>query len=388
MSRRGPLRRLPRRDPDGGTFTLSRSILPCAVLLVGLLAAGALVVEACGSDSPPGAVLGPVSSGSASGSGSNTGSGRAMATGSSGSNDAGAPPVGDDGGAAQQPDVGAPGIGDGGPAPGSGGNGDAATGSSGATSGGCVPWGQGLIGSNTAPASYTTRVFGCDGGVSGFCDNGVRQMPPTCDPIVDALITRTPPTCASVNSGQYQLDRDPKDPDRLANFTADMCNLKGAVYWVSKMNIDCDGKMTAQCPGIGLNMDPSYLPDTAIHTTNGDPLTSSKDPYVVLPSDNAQIISPGGVVAVVYGRKVAYAIFGDTGPPNADDPTRLLGEGSVALANALGIPSSPAIGGAVGKVVTYIAFTGNNTVPANLEDQNEIDALGKKLTAQFIADNP
>jgi Fungal chitosanase of glycosyl hydrolase group 75 len=336
--------------------------------------------------------MGPVSSGSASGSGSNVGSGRAMATGSSGMSDAGTLPVGDDGGAAQQqPDVGAPGIGDGGPAPGrDGGNGDGATGggSSDATSGGCVPWGQGLIGSNTAPASYTTAVFGCDGGVTGFCDNGVRQMPPTCDPIVDALIARTPPTCASVNAPQYQLDRDPKDPDNLlAHFTADMCNLKGAVYWVSKMNIDCDGKMTAQCPGIGANMDPSYLPDTAVHA-NGAPLTSSKDPYVVLPSDNAQIISQGGVVAVVYGRKVAYAIFGDTGPPNADDPTRLLGEGSVALANALGIPSSPAIGGAVGKVVTYIAFTGNNTVPANLEDQNEIDALGKQLTAKFIADNP
>jgi hypothetical protein len=314
-------------------------------------------------------------------------------TGSPGGSDAGPPPA-SDGGGIGQPDVGAsgrPGTDASPPAMDGGGSVDATMGggNTDGPSGGCVPWGQGLIGSNTAPASYTTAVFGCDGGVPGFCDNGVRQMPPTCDPIVDALISRTPPTCANVNSAQpYQLDRDPKDPDNLlAHFNADMCNLKGAVYWVSKMNIDCDGKMTAQCPGFGANMDPSYLPDTAVHV-NGAPLTSSKDPYVVLPSDNAQIISPGGVVAVVYGRKVAYAVFGDTGPPNAGDPSRLLGEGSVALANALGIPSSPAIGGAVGKVVTYIAFTGNNTVPANLEDQNEIDALGKQLTAKFIADNP
>jgi hypothetical protein len=259
-----------------------------------------------------------------------------------------------------------------------------------ASGGPCVPWGQGLIGSNTAPASYTNPplVFGCDGGVPGFCDNGVRQMPPTCDPIVDALITRTPPTCASVNSKQpYLCDRDPKDPDNLAHFTADMCNLKGAIYWVSKLNIDCDGKMTNQCPGFGVNHDPSYLPDTFVHV-NGAPLTSQTDSYVVIPNDNYMGVPTGGVIAVVYGRKVAYAIFGDTGPPNAGDPTRLLGEGSVALANALGIPSSPAIGGAVGKVVTYIAFTGPNTVPTNLEDQNEIDTIGRRLTAQFIADNP
>ncbi len=338
-------------------------------------------------------MVGPGSSGSASGSGSNAGSGSLMMTGAPGGNDGGVSPMSDGGGAAQ-PDVGASGRTgtDASPSPAADGGGtvDATMGggNSDGPSGGCVPWGQGLIGSNTAPASYTTLVFGCDGGVPGFCDNGVRQMPPTCDPVVDALITRTPPTCASVNSAMpYDLDRDPKDPDNLAKFKADMCNLKGAIYWVSKMNIDCDGKMTAQCPGFGANMDPSYLPDTAIHV-NGAPLTSSKDPYVVLPSDNAQVISPGAVVAVVYGRKVAYAVYGDTGPPNAGDPSRLLGEGSVALANALGIPSSPSIGGAVGKVVTYIAFTGSNAVPTNLEDQNEINALGKQLTTKFIADNP
>ncbi|HEV3193050.1 MAG TPA: hypothetical protein VGY54_21230, partial [Polyangiaceae bacterium] len=193
---------------------MSRSFFPFALLLLGLLGAAALLVEACGSDSPSGAVVGP-SSGSASGSGSNAGSGGAMTTsGSPGGNDAGTPPLSDGGGGAH-PDVGASGRTgtDASPSAAADGGGsvDATMGggNSDAPSGACVPWGQGLIGSNTAPASYTTRVFGCDGGVPGFCDNGVRQMPPTCDPIVDALIARTPPTCASVNSAQsYLLDRD------------------------------------------------------------------------------------------------------------------------------------------------------------------------------------
>ncbi|HEY2516571.1 MAG TPA: hypothetical protein VGI39_37130, partial [Polyangiaceae bacterium] len=153
----------------------------------------------------------------------------------------------------------------------------------------CVPSTAGGIGSSDAG-------YGCgDSGVAGLCDNGIRQTPPTCDPTVDALLQRTPPACASKNSTHsYNLDSDPNDPDSLAHRTADMCNLKGAIYWVADMDIDCDGRTTNVCPGTGVNMDPSYQNDTFVHTNagstfdggTGTPLASSLDEYVVIPSDN------------------------------------------------------------------------------------------------------
>jgi Fungal chitosanase of glycosyl hydrolase group 75 len=74
-------------------------------------------------------------------------------------------------------------------------------------------------------------------------------------------------------------------------------------------------------------------------------------------------------------------VFADTGP------TTIIGEGSVALANALGYPSSPANGGVEGNTVTYIAFTGTGTVPAKVEDRTSIETLGNQLLQQFIANN-
>jgi hypothetical protein len=165
-----------------------------------------------------------------------------------------------------------------------------------------------------------------------------------------------------------------------------MCNLKDAVYWVADMDIDCDGRMSSQCPGTGVNMDQSYQNDTFVHVMDGSdggiPLSSAADQYVVIPNDNYMDVTPGAVVAVIYGNKLTYAVFGDTGPP------KIIGEGSVALAEALGIPWSPANGGVLGNTVTFIAFTGANAVPSNLEDRTAIETLGKSLTDKFLQDNP
>ena len=252
--------------------------------------------------------------------------------------------------------------------------------------GSCAPQTANGFGSNDAGIS--AQDFGCgDAGVPGFCDNGIRQIGPTCDPTIDALLARTPAAdrahpCKTPTNGQhYALDSDPMDPDTLAMHTADMCKLNGALYWVSDMDIDCDGKMSSVCPGTGANRDPSYQGDTATHGTNGA-LTSSLDRYVVIPNNNYSAVAPGAVIAVIYGNKMTYAIHGDTGPP------AIIGEGSVALANALGIPPSPANGGVLGNTVTFIAFTGPGTVPNDIENQAEVDALGKALTQQFLMNNP
>jgi hypothetical protein len=234
--------------------------------------------------------------------------------------------------------------------------------------------------------------YGCgDAGVPNFCDNGVRQKP-TCVPLIDEILKRmpnddgtcAPPATATANGRTWFLDSDPMDPDRMAKppRTAHMCQLKGAVSWVADMDIDCDGRTTAHCPGTGANRDPSYQNDTAVHTSGGAPLASELDKYVVIPMNNAGPFSPGAVVAVIYGSKIAYAVFGDTGPSD------IIGEGSYALASALGIPPSPANGGVLGNTVTYLAFTGAGAVPADIENATAVAALGEKLVQQFLVDNP
>jgi hypothetical protein len=60
----------------------------------------------------------------------------------------------------------------------------------------------------------------------------------------------------------------------------------------------------------------------------------------------------GDFAAVVFRGRVAYGVCADIGP--ADH----LGEGSIALANALGIPSSPRNGG-TGHEVAYVVFPGS-----------------------------
>jgi len=230
----------------------------------------------------------------------------------------------------------------------------------------------------------------------GFCDNGVRMIAPTCNPLVDAILARTPvadkahPCKTPTNGKAYALDDTAGDPD--TGKTAEMCKLVGAVYWVADQDVDCDGKKSSVCPGTPPNQDCCWQPQTSFGVNadgslapNGDStnsFSSAVDQYVVIPQDNTAGISPGTVVAVVYGNKVTFAVFADTGP------TTIIGEGSVALANALGYPSSPANGGVEGNTVTYIAFTGSGTVPDKVEDRTSIETLGNQLLQQFLANNP
>ena len=105
-----------------------------------------------------------------------------------------------------------------------------------------------------------------------------------------------------------------------------------------------DGK----CPGD----DCCYQPQTAFTTKSGGYLAASVTPYVVIPTDFRPTgLAGGGVVAVIYGGKLQYAVFGDTGPDN------IIGEASYACAAALGIDPDPGTGGTDGPV-TYIAFLG------------------------------
>lgn len=124
---------------------------------------------------------------------------------------------------------------------------------------------------------------------------------------------------------------------------------------------ESDGTPLVQQPG-----DPApgfYISATSLQDrtrAKRDPLRyvdSSTIPYVVLPPE----ISRGqnmrlGDLAVVYHPardRVCFAIFADGGPRGK------LGEGSIALAEALGVPSSPRRGGTRQKEVAYLLFPGS-----------------------------
>jgi hypothetical protein len=93
---------------------------------------------------------------------------------------------------------------------------------------------------------------------------------------------------------------------------------------------------------------------------------SSEIPYIVLPGNHSAGAKLGDF-AVIFNHKngkIANAIYADIGPSSK------IGEGSIALAKALEIPSSPKTGG-VEKDVMYIVFPGSgNGKPRSLDDIN------------------
>jgi hypothetical protein len=117
-----------------------------------------------------------------------------------------------------------------------------------------------------------------------------------------------------------------------------------------------------------------YVSSTSLEDTSKgreDPtryVDSSSIAYVALPpaavKDGGAALGDFAVVRERKTGKLAYAIFADIGPKNK------LGEGSIALAEALGVPSSARKGGASGGV-DYLVFPGSGD--------------GAKKTAEEIA---
>jgi hypothetical protein len=326
--------------------------------------------------------------GSSSGHGGSTSSGGASSGSSSGSGGSSSGNGGMDSGPGMSGDDG-----------GSGADADAGTGMT--ADGACTPYLGNGVGSNDA--GFGCSALGTDMTQyfpPGFCDNGIREVPPTCNPTVDALLNMTPladmthPCKVPANNIVYSLN----DPSQLGMETSRMCKLNGAMYWVSDENIDCDGITTdpTKCPGQGINADPSHQNQTSFgidpntggilpsgNTTNS--FDSAHQRYVVIPLDASNMFAPGTVVAVIYRDHLSFAVFADEGPAGQ------IGEASYAQMVENGGPPSPALGGISGRVVTYIAFTGSGTVPAKVNDFSaggSVDTLGMQLVQQLIQNNP
>ncbi|KOU34665.1 hypothetical protein ADK54_40085 [Streptomyces sp. WM6378] len=181
-------------------------------------------------------------------------------------------------------------------------------------------------------------------------------------------------TCSQISHGKYKTDPSAA-PD------VPVCGMDGAVFWKAGLGIDCDGQITSAC---NESTDPWFQPDTRFHQSNGKPLSAEQLPYVVVPSAGSiwnyasAGIKGGGVVAVIYGNKVEYAVVGDTGPSNT------IGEASYATAKALGMDPNPKTGGAESGV-TYILFKNSQSKP--IESHSAATTLGHDLTQRFLASN-
>ncbi|ARF76189.1 glycoside hydrolase family 75 protein [Kitasatospora albolonga] len=179
-------------------------------------------------------------------------------------------------------------------------------------------------------------------------------------------------SCRRISQGKYRTDAN------RSKATVPVCATGDAVFWKADMDIDCDGRRTKAC---NEKTDPYFQPQTAFQTSRGKPLDSAALPYVVVPAPGRiwdyrkSGLTGGSVVAVVYENQVRYAVIGDTGPAG------IIGEGSYALAEELGIDPHPTTGGTASGV-TYIAFKDSRVAP--LESRAKAERRGEELARAFV----
>lgn len=221
----------------------------------------------------------------------------------------------------------------------------------------------------------TLKFFNTTAWAPDFDRISVATTAPTGPPTAAELLAKVT-TCSQVSTGKYATDTG-------AAPSVAVCGKTGVVFWKSDMDIDCNGKITAQCND---STDPFFFNDTSFHQSNGTPLDAAALPYVVVPEPSGlwdyrvSKVRGGSVAAVIYQGKVAYAVVGDTGMGD------VIGQGSYALATALGINPAPSGGGALSGV-TFIVFTGDTSVVSPIESHANAVTLGQKLARDFINKN-
>jgi hypothetical protein len=267
--------------------------------------------------------------------------------------------------------------------PGAGGTGGGTT----SGTGGGTTSGTGGMGGTSTGTGGTQGAAGASGLGGMTSDLGTISG----SPVIAQLLALTKNCTAAnqiPNSHTYKLDN---------GMTTSICSLKGgagntggAIFYTADMDIDCDGISTANCPGMGAEMDCCYQDQTSFHgphsmtNKDGTSLASENTPYVVIPQDvkfpGLDQNNGGNIIAVIYNNQLEFGVFGDQGP------STIIGEASVRTANGLGINASPASGG-VGGGVTYIAFVGTGSQPADMENIAQIQSLGAQLTEALLQNN-
>jgi len=111
-------------------------------------------------------------------------------------------------------------------------------------------------------------------------------------------------------------------------------------------------------------------------------LDATRIPYIALPADFARQfgITLGDFAVVVNNEtgRLTYAIYGDVGPQGR------VGEGSIALANKLGVPSNPRHD-SVPDGITYLVFPGSGGSAVKSITLNRINSAGSRLYRTWLA---
>lgn len=126
-------------------------------------------------------------------------------------------------------------------------------------------------------------------------------------------------------------------------------NEDGTVTYLAKAAIDADGA------GGNPFHDKYFQPQTSLRHEDGTSLNALTERYVVVPPAIIRGVKPvvlGCQARVRYRGTSVTAVVADIGP------AAKLGEISVALAKALGIPDSPVSGGVEEHVVYYVLSPG------------------------------
>jgi Fungal chitosanase of glycosyl hydrolase group 75 len=169
----------------------------------------------------------------------------------------------------------------------------------------------------------------------------------------------------------------------------------GAVMFTAKMDIDADGSPNA------LTIDPEYGQLTTAFRYRGfhgqeAHVDAERVPYIVLPQADTQNeefylqsrVGLGDIAAVVYRGRVEFAFVADVGPPD------MIGEGSIALAQALGHNPFVVRNGqklvdrAIPGGVVYIVFPGSRLKGATPDNVLQLlQESGSRLLAEITAES-
>lgn len=167
-----------------------------------------------------------------------------------------------------------------------------------------------------------------------------------------------------------------------------------AILFHAKMDIDADGSPNA------LTIDPEFGQLTTAFTYHGYSgqvahVDAERVPYIVLPQHGAESaefyenanVRVGDIAAVIYKGRVQFAFVADIGPPDK------IGEGSIALAEALGHDpfvwrnGQKQVDNAIPGGVIYIVFPGTRIRGATPDNVIElVNAEGQRLLNDLTGD--
>jgi hypothetical protein len=171
-----------------------------------------------------------------------------------------------------------------------------------------------------------------------------------------------------------------------------LTDLDTVLFYESKFAIDGDGS-GGETPG------DTFLPDTSLHFGNGKPLNAHHFPFAVIPLvrsidkaisfENDPLRVRLGDVGIAFwkSRRAAF-VYGDRGPK-----WKKVGEGSMNLADLLGINSDPNVGGIgaseVPPGVIHLCFPGTTDVenlsdPRTSRTPGQIAQLAEELFMKLV----